>query len=460
MLNFRLSEIAAAIGASFDGKTDGKIEEISLDSRAVNARTLFIAIRGERFDGHDYIDSALENGAAAAVSMRPEDGKNPRVLTVENTEQALCDIARAHRMKFRIPVVGVTGSVGKTTTKDMIACVLGEKYRVKKTEANHNNQIGMPKTLLELTESDEAAVMEMGSQGPGDVRQLTFCAMPLAAVITKIGVSHLEQFGTRENILRGKLEIGESLPENGTLILNGDDPYLMSALEEQRRLHHVVTYAIDNHGADLYAEEISGGAYSQSFILCRGEERASVYLPVGGLHNVYNALAALSAGLALGVDLQKGIDALGRFEPSGQRQRMTPCKGRTVIEDCYNASPDSMDASLHVLTRCDEGPKIAVLGDMLELGDIAETAHRQIGELAASLQVDLVLCLGPQAKWICEGAQASSGGRTRAVWFDDPGLLIETLLQAALPGSTILFKASHGMHFEKLIEEFTARLDG
>ena len=451
MLHFTIKEAAAAMNALYNGGGEGEIRRVSIDSRDIEENTLFIAIKGERFDGHDFLESALASGAVCAVSHRKEDMGKPGVMVVDDTEQALCDLAHAHRMKFDIPVAGVTGSVGKTTTKEMIACCLATKYQVKKTEGNHNNQIGMPRTLLELTDEDTAAVMEMGSQGPGEIRQLTLCAAPQVAVITKIGVSHLERFGSQENILKGKLEIAEGLPEDGTLVLNADDPFLASAVEEMCKKHHLLTYAVDDKTADIYAKEISGGAYSQSFIFCYGNIQLPVFLPVGGLHNVYNALAALSVAVALGVDLKAAVKALGKYEPSGQRQKVTPLSGRTMIEDCYNASPDSMEAALKILSRCEGAPRIAVLGDMLELGDISKEAHHQVGVQAASLQLDLVLCVGEDAKEIVSGVQEVQS-RTRACHFESKDALCRALEEAAVEGCTVLFKGSRGMHMEQYLQ--------
>ncbi len=456
MQPMKLATLAKALGIHLaDDQT--QIHSISIDSRQVDDKTLFVAIKGERFDGHDYILQALESGAPYAVSAKEIPGVTDRLLLVKDTEQALCDLAGCYRDQFDIPVVGVTGSVGKTTTKEMIARFLSAQYRVHKTEGNFNNQIGMPQTLLSLSDQDTAAVIEMGAQGPGEIRQLTLSAKPQVAVITKIGVSHLEQFGSQEEILKGKLEIAEGLPANGTLVLNADDPFLMRAYPTLKANYQVCTFGIQNKQADVVAKEISGNAYTQSFILCFQQKELPVALPVGGLHNVYNALAAFCVGTALGVDPKAGLRAVAGYEPAGQRQKITRLEDRVLIEDCYNASPDSMEAALKLLAGTQGTPRIAVLGDMLELGRKEKQAHLDMGRLAAGLPIDCLICIGKAAKWYAEGAAQVTDTNLKVLHFEQKKPFYDAIFAHAVAGSSLLFKASRGMRLEEAVLDLKSR---
>ena len=383
MERMTIDEIARAVGCP--GSYPGAVDVISTDSRSLPEGCLFVALEGERFDGHDFIPAALRSGAAAAVAHERRDYGPGTVLYVKNTQRALMEIAKAYRAKFSIRCVGVTGSVGKTTTKEMIADVLSCAYRTLKTEGNLNNEIGLPKTLFRLDRTTEAAVVEMGMQGLGEIAALAGVARPDVGVITNIGVSHLERLGSRENILKAKLELADALT-----------------------------------------------------------------IPCAGRHNVLNALAAFSAGLALDIPPEKCAAALREYMPSGMRQKVVHWRGITVVEDCYNASPDSMRAALETLAGhpC-TGRRIAVLGGMLELGAISERAHREIGAFAAEKGIDLLLAYGGDA---CYYRQGASEGGIPAELFDDKEELLARLREEIRPGDAVWVKGSRGMRMEEILE--------
>ena len=446
MERMTLEEIARAVGCA--GRFEGAVEEISTDSRRIPAGCLFVAIPGERFDGHDFVAKAAAAGARWALVERPCDtGSIPpeRVLTVPDARQALVRIAGAYRAKFDLRCVGVTGSVGKTTTKDMVAEVLSAKYKTLKNEGNLNNEIGLPQTLFRLDGSFEAAVIEMGMQRLGEIAALAAAARPELGVITSIGVSHIETLGSRENILKAKLELAEALPDGAPLLLCGDND-LLAAVRIPRL--DVRFYGIDNPACALRAEGIAEEGGRTSFTLRHPGGSVRVAIPAVGRHNVCDALAACGAGLALGIPAEECAAALGRYTPSGMRQRVVEHGGYTVVEDCYNASPDSMAAALATLGgwACG-GRRVAVLADMLELGPIAREAHRQVGRLAAENGVDLLLCYGPLARGYAEGAAG-----VEAICFDDKAALTEELRRRLRPGDVVWVKGSHGMALEEVLQ--------
>ena len=445
MERMTIDEIARAVGCP--GSYPGAVDVISTDSRSLPEGCLFVALEGERFDGHDFIPAALRSGAAAAVAHERRDYGPGTVLYVKNTQRALMEIAKAYRAKFSIRCVGVTGSVGKTTTKEMIADVLSCAYRTLKTEGNLNNEIGLPKTLFRLDRTTEAAVVEMGMQGLGEIAALADVARPDVGVITNIGVSHLERLGSRENILKAKLELADALPDGAPLLLCGDND-LLSRVRIPRL--DVRFYGIENPACGLRAKDLREGAGETSFLLCGEFGELPVTIPCAGRHNVLNALAAFSAGLALDIPPEKCAAALREYMPSGMRQKVVHWRGITVVEDCYNASPDSMRAALETLAGhpC-TGRRIAVLGGMLELGAISERAHREIGAFAAEKGIDLLLAYGGNA---CYYRQGASEGGIPAELFDDKEELLARLREEIRPGDTVWVKGSRGMRMEEILE--------
>ncbi len=439
-----LEQLAKAIGTT--APFDAEIRDISTDTRHLPEGCLFLALRGARFDGHDFVQQALEAGAVAAVTDT-QIGDLPCVV-VENTGQALLDIAGYYRDMFDIPLVGVTGSVGKTTTKEMIACVLSEKYTTLKTAQNLNNEIGMPKTLFGLTKEHGAAVIEMGMNHFGEISRMSRSAKPTIAVITNIGYSHIENLGSQEGILKAKLEMLEGMAADAPLIVSADDPMLRDLKLERP----VLTYSVMGEnapvGVEVYAADIKEDDGVTTFTIHHAENSILAVLPTVGIHNVKNALAAYIVGILAGMTPQEIVCGLAKYQPTGNRQNIKEKNGQTVIADCYNASPDSMRAALGVLGNypC-EGRKIAVLGDMLELGVHSETLHAKVGEMAKNAGIDMLFCYGTAARGIAENA----GSDLEAFCTDDADVLTEQLRKTLKEGDCVLFKASHGMHLENVI---------
>lgn len=423
---------------------------ITTDSRKIEKGCVFIAVVGERFDGNDFVMEALEKGAAAAVVSRHFD--DDRCIWVPNTLDAYSAMACNYRKQFHPIVVGVTGSVGKTTTKEMVAAILSKFGKTLKNEGNRNNEIGLPETVLKLDESTELAVFEMGMSALGEISRLSRCAMPYAGIITCIGVSHIEMLGSQENILKAKMEILDGMPADGLLVLNGDDPFLNRVRDSLTC--RVATFAVDNDSCDVTAREISCKTFPSTFTI-RDKEHGSFYvtIPCSGIHAVKDALAAYTLATRLGLDPGTCASALSEYAPSGMRQRFRTVRGITVIEDCYNANPDSMEASLKTLADLPcNGIKIAVLGDMLELGDISDDAHRKTGVLAGTLGLDILLCCGEKMKLAAE--TAAEAGVSCVRHFEDKMEIADYLRECAHAGDMVLFKASRGMALEDIMEKF------
>ena len=440
-----LSEIADCLGSKCP--TEKEITEISTDTRNLPEGCLFIAIKGERFDGHTFIKKAIESGAAAAVSeYQVEDCP---CVVVKDTRKALLDIAAYYRRKFSPILVGVTGSVGKTTTKEMIALVLSEKYNTLKTQGNFNNEIGLPKTLFNLDSSYQAAVIEMGMSHFGEIERLSRTASPTMGVVTNIGFSHIENLKSQDGILQAKLEILKGMADNAPLVVNGDDERL-SQLKTKLTGRPVYYYGIDNPENDFSAENIHEESGKTYFELNYSGKKIPAEIPCAGKHNVMNAAAAFAVGTLNELSAEEIVSALKKYKPDGMRQNIVDKNGITVIIDCYNASPDSMRASLNVLAgmECD-GRKIAVLGDMLELGESSETLHRMVGTMAAETEPDKLFCYGKKAAFTAQEAE-KSGIETYST--TDKNELTEKIREYIKTGDVILFKASRGMKLEEVID--------
>lgn len=437
----KADEINAAVGGILTGNKDIAINAVCTDSRKMIMGGLFVALSGDNFDGNEYIGKAYENGAEVAIGtkkVRVPDDK--AFILVPDTKAALMELASYYRDKFDIQLVGLTGSVGKTTTKEMIYRVLSEKYHTHKTSGNFNNDIGVPLTLLGLNEEHEAAVIEMGMNHQGEISKLTRCAKPTVALITNIGVTHIGNLGSRENILKAKLEITEGLKEGKTLILNGDDEYLKTVRLDGARIK---TFGFKNNC------DIKGEITGEREFEVMGE---TVHMPIGGEHNMYNALAAIAVGLECGVSVKKAVLGIEKYETDDRRQYETVIgDGIKVICDYYNSSPTSVEASLALLKSGECKRRIAVLGDMLELGDIAEECHRETGIKAAKSGVDILLTLGELSVYTAEGAMEAGIGE--AVSFDDAFTLSEYLRKIMKKGDLILIKGSRGMKMERIFEK-------
>lgn len=451
--NGEVSAITLAQAAQWcGGSVEAKYRDITFsgannDSRKLTRGQLFVALTGAR-DGHDFIPQALERGAAAVLCTRT-DGTYPAIV-VEDVRKAMGDIARGLRQKLAFRVVGITGSVGKSTTKEMVAAVLAKKYRVGKTPVNHNNDIGLPMAILGMEPDVEVAVLEMGMNHFGEIAYLTAIAQPQLAVITNIGTMHIEHLGSQEGILQAKLEILEGMEPDSPIVLNGDD----SRLWGQRQ---VLGGRAVYFGMEEPECQVRGTNYTQAPGRCTLEVQAmgeafSLRLPLEGRHIAADALAAVAVGRLMEVPGQAIADALADFGAMEGRQEILKVNGCTVIKDCYNAGPESMEAALGVLGSS-PGRRIAVLGDMLELGSSTQAQHYRVGRIAA-VKCDLVLALGHNAGRVVSGAITGGMRPDRAVACNTMPELAELLRSRAKAGDTILIKGSRGMKMERVLELF------
>ena len=427
-----------------------------MDTRKIENGQLFVAICGESRDGHDFAQAAIDAGAAAVLAEKPLNPSIPAIITADS-RKALGDIARGARQQLSCKVVGITGSVGKTTTKEMMAAVLASTYDTAKTEKNFNNDLGLPMTVLSVQPEQQMAVFEMGMNHFGEMRYLTSIAKPNVAVIVNIGTAHIGQLGSREGILKAKLEILEGLQPGGLIVFNGDEPLLWN-LKEQIQPKPIY-FGIENQDCDLRASNIETTPDGMSFRVCGLAQNFQVFLPVEGLHHVYDALAVIAAALKLGVLPAKIQEALAAFRNTGMRQRIYKKNGFTIIEDCYNAGPESMDAALAVLENHKaDGRKIAVLGDMLELGACSPAEHYRIGRLAA-IRADRLFTYGKNSARMVLGAITGGMNEKTAVNFETHEALAEALANTAKSGDVLLFKGSRGMKMERALELFLEKTE-
>ncbi|MGE7782135.1 UDP-N-acetylmuramoyl-tripeptide--D-alanyl-D-alanine ligase [Peribacillus sp. NPDC097264] len=455
MIKRTLKQISEMVNGLNDSKVFEPIEihGVTIDSRAVTKGCLFVPLKGEQVDGHQYVRSAIAQGASA--SFWQQDIPNPPtdlpIILVENTEKALQQLARAYRDQLNIKVIGITGSNGKTTTKDMTAALLATTYKVHKTNGNFNNHLGLPLTILSMDEETEAAVLEMGMSSRGEIEFLSKLAKPDVAIITNIGESHLLDLGSREEIANAKLEIVEGLPQGGTLIYHGDEPLLESRIQKQFPHLRVLSFGRTERN-DLFPLTITQEADSTSFTL-GGENQGDYQIPVLGQHNVLNALAAILAAKELNIgneSIHKGLEAI---RLTNMRMEMVEgINGQKIINDAYNASPTSVKAAIELI----EGlsgfrNKILVLGDMLELGASEKDFHLRIGELIAVDQIDKVFTYGPLAEYIAKGARKTFAAEN-VQSFQDKQQLIEALQTSTDAHDLILVKASRGMKLEEVVK--------
>lgn len=451
-MNLTLQQIAKALNNEINNEK--LINRVSIDSRDVDENTLFFAIKGERFDGHDFIEDVATKGIGGIVSHKAVNVNVP-VIYVEDTKKALLDLASFYRHSIdNLIVIGLTGSVGKTTTKEMTACVMSQKFKTLKTEGNFNNEIGMPRTIFRLDNSFQCAVLEMGMDGFGQISELTNSAHPNCAIITNIGVSHIENLGSRDGILKAKLEMLEGMEKGSTLFVNGDNDKLSTV---ENGDYNIIKFGIENKNCDFLAEDIKENGYSTEFFAVWNNNRQKITIPTVGIHNVYDALVAFAVGIEYDIQPDKIAKGLSEYAPSGMRQRIKDAKGIIVIEDCYNASPDSQKAGLNTLCKIAKGRKIAVLGDMLELGDYTETAHRAVGEYSAKCKIDALFTLGKSSEFMADSAKR--GGLSQVLAFNDKKALTDELKGYLKAGDTVLFKASRGMKLEEIFEELYKHWD-
>ena len=430
------------------GAEDIVISSVCIDSRKIVPGGLFVPLIGEKVDSHRFLDQVIAAGAAAVITQEHETAEGPAAwIRVEDTQVALQKIAAGYRAKFSLPVVGITGSVGKTTTKEMVALALSSALRVMKTEGNFNSQIGLPLTMFRLEPEDEVAVIEMGMSNFGEMGRLAEIACPDFAVITNIGVSHIEHLKTRENIRSEKLHITDRFRKGSVLFANGDD-LLLAELRGKTR--YPIKFFGTQPWCDYRAERLEAYGTGTKFLLCTGNKRIAVDLPAPGMHYVLNALAAAAVADTLSIDLVEAMKALKSYEPPAMRQQVSQVGGITLIDDSYNASPDSMKSSLGVLAGFStKGRKIAVLADMLELGEYSARGHYEVGEQAGKLGVDVVIAVGKEAENIAVGAKEH--GVKEVHFLKDNQAVLELLRQMVKPGDAVLVKGSRGMHMEEIV---------
>lgn len=433
--------------------------DVVIDSRLANKDTLFISIIGENTDGHKYLKSAYDNGCRCFVVQKNNGNYNDfkrslrdeindiSFIEVDDTEIALGNLAREYRKLFDIKVIGVTGSVGKTSTRDFIFSVLNHKFNTLKNEKNYNNQFGVPLTILKLDDSYEVAVIEMGMTGLGEIEYLKDIVNPEIGVITLIGTSHIEKLGSRENILRAKMEIAKGFDQNNTLILNGDDEYL----ETVRYISpaYKVKYFGSGLANDVSLIKVNDSVERTSFTIKYDGEKYKFEIPVAGYHNVFNAMSAILCGLEFNMTMDEIREGLLNFKPTDMRQEIIKTKKYVVINDAYNASLDSMIAALNVLSIA-KGRKVAILGDMFELGDFAEQSHRNVGKKVA-FSSDKLITVGQFSKYIGEEAMTNGLFFDDCIHFDKKEDLIKNIEKYIEHGDTILVKASRGMELEEVV---------
>lgn len=453
-----LKQIARACnGEIYNCEPSAVVSDVITDSRKTTENSVFIALRGERFDGHNFVKQVTADGAVCSVVDKGFENKDGLpVIVVENTLRALQAIAKHYRLQFGIPAVAITGSVGKTSTKDMVASVLQQHYKTLKTNGNFNNEIGLPLTALRLSREDEIAVFEMGMSSFGEISRLSGIAAPETAIITNIGYSHIENLKTRENILKAKLEILDGLAQDGTVIMNGDDPYLRST--EGTLPFETLYYGIENTGCDLTAYNIKKYSDSTEFDFRVDGTEYKAVINVPGEFHIYNALAAILTGIKYNIPIGEIIKGIAAFEPGGMRQCVEKTKSFVLIKDCYNASPTSMKSGLEVLavTQPKNGEKpfrrVAVLGDMLELGEYAERAHREVGELVCNYNLGCLVVIGKNAEYIAKGAIEKGFGNPEIYMFYDNNAAKAHIMEVLKPNDVILFKGSRGMRLEEVAD--------
>mgnify|MGYP002579149089 CR=1 FL=1 len=451
-----IQELADATGATLLGEgisPDQTVTGVETDSRAVHPGDLFVALPGEKTDGHNFIPGALEAGAVACLTQQAPEKPLPGkcYLLVEDTMAAIGQAAKAYKAKFPIPVIGITGSVGKTTTKDMIAAVLSTRYRVLKTEGNYNNNIGLPLTLLRLDRSCEICVLEMGMDRPGEIDYLGEIVQPDVGVITNIGDAHIERLGSRENIFRAKCELLPHIrKENGLLILNGDDA-LLSTLRGRTPVPAV--FCGSGEGLEYRAQSASSeGLDSLRSRLTTPAMDREVCIPALGSHMIYPTLIAAAVGEHFGLTADEIEQGIARFVPTRMRMNLVQRgNGITILDDTYNANPQSMRAAISVLADSRSAWKLAVLGDMFELGPYSPALHTGVGEYLGKRKIDCLVAVGDQARYLAEGAQ--SAGMTAVYPCADKKAAREILPGLIRPDSTILVKASRGMRMEELVDQ-------
>lgn len=440
-----IEDIIAATGGKAIYSNSNAFTGVSIDSRTIKEGELFIALRGSRFDGHNFLNEALDKGSGAIVSfpqVKPVKGKT--IIYVNDTLKALQTIARYVRLRREIPVIGITGSNGKTTTKELIASILGTGYRVLKNTGNLNNHIGLPLSLTRIRNADEIVVLEMGASGPGEIKELCDIAVPNYGVLTNISQSHLEGFKDLETIRKTKLELLDYI---SIAVVNADDPFMMEGVRVSGFKGWLIRYGIKN-SAEIYATDIRLHEKGSIFNLHTGENKSiEVHPKISGMFNIYNLLAAASVGYLFNIDLLNIKDAIDSFTGVPMRLEFKELNGIKIISDVYNANPASMEEAIKELVRIKKGRIIAVLGDMLELGSYGEEAHRRLGRLMSELPIDIFIAAGPLMTFAASEFKGSVYKLQSAV---EAGRLLRDISKK---GDTVLIKGSRGMNMERVLAD-------
>lgn len=447
-MRMKISEIIQATGGKLlCGNPETIVTDFITDSRQAKKGAMFVPIKGERVDSHDFIKEVLDSDASSSFTEKEIETHEKPIILVNSSVKALQKTAEYYRKKFDIPIIGVTGSVGKTTTKEMVALALSAKLKVMKTDGNQNSQVGVAKTIFMLKKTDEVAVVEMGISMPGEMEKISKVARPNFVIISNIGISHIEYLKTQENILAEKFKIADYMPENGKAFVNGDDN-LLAELKVSCKTHKIVSFGV-NKGCDWRAEDIKSTEKGTFFsCMCKGK-RVNVFVPAPGIHNVRNALAALAVSCELGVLCEDAIRAIASYKPPKMRQEIIDINGAKIIDDTYNASPDSVKAGIDILASMQtSGKRIAVLGDMFELGDYAQISHFESGKYAKEKGVDILVAVGEMASQTGKGF---GDGEFKS--FSDNEETSNFLKNNIKAGDVVLIKGSRGMKMDEIIKK-------
>lgn len=467
MKNMTLSNIAKAVAGELHCQEQEEglvIKGAVLDSRLVEEGYLFFATKGERVDGHSFIGSVYEKGAVCVICEKETAellGAGKAYILVKDSFEALKKTAMFYREQLTIPVIGITGSVGKTSTKEFVAGVLAQEYQVLKTQGNFNNEVGLPLTLLRIRDEHEVAVVEMGISDFGEMHRLSEIAKPSICVMTNIGQCHLENLISREGVLKAKSEIFDFMKEDGIVVLNQEDDMLDTIKEVKGKAPK--KYGVTGT-ADCYMTDVSDeGILGSSALFHMNEMQFSVKVKIPGIHMLYNAMAAALVGESLGLTIEQIQNGISRVQPVDGRSHLIESKGRWILDDCYNANPVSMKAAIDLLKTA-KGRKVALLGDMFELGENEEALHEEVGHYAATAGIDVIVCVGKLSKKLYDGAvlaceEMSGAVNSQIYYFEEKKGLFENLDSEESfvePGDTILVKASHGMGFAEVVKKLEA----
>ncbi|MBD5542696.1 MAG: UDP-N-acetylmuramoyl-tripeptide--D-alanyl-D-alanine ligase [Lachnospiraceae bacterium] len=459
MKNMTLENIARACGGIYYGpeeKRKEEVEGISIDSRKIEKKWLFVATKGQRVDGHSFIPDVLKKGALCVVSEQKPEADNVACIFVEDSFKALKDIAEFYRNQMKLPIIGITGSVGKTSTKEMIAAVVSEKYNTLKTEGNFNNEVGVPLTIFRIREEHQAAVVEMGISDFGEMHRLSRIVKPDLCVITNIGQCHLENLGDRDGVLRAKTEIFDYMKEDAPAILNGDDDKLSEWKEKREGLTYFSIRQEENRQAKIFATHIGGhGIFGTDCTIHTPAGCIKVHIPIPGEHMVNNALAATAVGLKLSLSLEEIKRGIEKVEALEGRSHLIITEQYTILDDCYNANPVSMKAALNLLGNT-RGRRCAIIGSMFELGEKEKELHKEIGSYGVEKQLDVIVAIGELGRYIYEGAlerKKEGSFPTELFYFETVEAFLNACQDILKRKDALLIKASHGMNFQVIVEK-------